>query len=72
MANAQGRALQYFSKKSKAIYTKAYLADCRQKLNIRTRKCLRFASPALRFFYELMGYTSKLNLHNLFIFELQL
>ena len=31
----------------------AYIADCRQKLNIRPRKCLNFASPASRFFFEL-------------------
>ena len=31
---------QYFPKKTKATYTAAYLADCRQKLNTRHRKCL--------------------------------
>ena len=41
---------QYFPKKSKAIYTAAYLADCRQKINTRPRKCLNFASPAQHFF----------------------
>ena len=40
---------QYFPKKTKAIYTSAYLADCRQKLNTRPRKCLNFASPAQHF-----------------------
>ena len=53
---------QYFPKKSKAIYTEAYLADCRQKINTRPRKCLGFASPAQRFFFELRGCTSRLNL----------
>ena len=52
---AQGCALQYFPKKTKAVYTAAYLADCRQKINTRPRKCLGFASPASRFFYELRG-----------------
>ena len=52
---------QYFPKKTKAIYTAAYLADCRQKINTRPRKCLGFASPASRFFFELRGCTSKLN-----------
>ena len=46
---AQGRALQYFPKKTKATYTSAYLADCRQKINMRPRKCLNFASPAQHF-----------------------
>ena len=46
---AQGRALQYFPKKTKAVYTAAYLADCRQKINTRPRKCLNFASPAQQF-----------------------
>ena len=41
---------QYFPKKTKAIYTAAYLADCRQKINTRPRKCLNFASPAQHFF----------------------
>ena len=44
---------QYFPKKTKAVYTSAYLADCRQKLNTRPRKCLGFASPASRFFFGL-------------------
>ncbi len=44
---------QYFPKKIKATYSSAYLADCRQKLNMRPRKCLGFASPASRFFFEL-------------------
>ena len=44
---------QYFPKKTKATYTAAYLADCRQKLNTRPRKCLGFAFPASRFFFEL-------------------
>ena len=44
---------QYFPKKTKAVYTAAYLADCRQKINTRPRKCLGFASPASRFFFEL-------------------
>ena len=52
---------QYFPKKTKTTYTSAYFADCRQKLNTRPRKCLGFASPASRFFYELRGCTSKLN-----------
>ena len=59
---AQGCALQYFPKKMKTVYTSAHLADCRQKINTRPRKCLGFTSPALRFFYELGGCTSKLNL----------
>ena len=46
---------QYFPKKMKTVYTSAYLADCRQKLNTRPRKCLGFASPASRFFFELRG-----------------
>ena len=41
---------QYFPKKAKAVYTAAYLADCRQKINTRPRKCLNFASPARHFF----------------------
>ena len=41
---------QYFSKKTKATYSWAYLADCRQKINTRPRKCLSFASPAQHFF----------------------
>ena len=41
---------QYFPKKTKATYTAAYLADCRQKINTRPRKCLNFASPAQQFF----------------------
>ena len=40
---------QYFPKKTKAVYTAAYLADCRQKINTRPRKCLNFASPAQQF-----------------------
>ena len=40
---------QYFPKKTKAVYTAAYLADCRQKINTRPRKCLSFASPAQHF-----------------------
>lgn len=40
---------QYFPKKTKATYSLAYLADCRQKLNTRPRKCLNFASPAQHF-----------------------
>ena len=52
---------QYFPKKIKATYSSAYLADCRQKLNMRPRKCLGFASPASRFFFELRGCTSNLN-----------
>ena len=43
---------QYFPKKIKQKYSVAYLADCRQKLNMRPRKCLNFASPASRFFFE--------------------
>ena len=52
---------QYFPKGTKAICTEAYLADCRQKINTRPRKCLNFASPAERFTSELRGCTSKLN-----------
>ena len=52
---AQGCALQYFPKKTKAVYTAAYLSDCRQKINTRPRKFLGFTSPASRFFYELRG-----------------
>ncbi|MGX8717044.1 MAG: IS30 family transposase, partial [bacterium] len=40
---------QYFPKKTKATYSLAYLADCRQKINTRPRKCLNFASPAQHF-----------------------
>lgn len=40
---------QYFPKKTKATYSWAYLADCRQKINTRPRKCLNFASPAQHF-----------------------
>ena len=40
---------QYFPKKTKATYTSTYLADCRQKINTRPRKCLNFASPAQHF-----------------------
>ena len=61
---AQGCALQYFPKKTKAVYTVAYLADCRQKINTRPRKCLGFASPASRFFYELRGLHFKVELTN--------
>ena len=43
---------QYFPKKIKQKYSVAYLADCLQKLNMRPRKCLKFASPASRFFFE--------------------
>ena len=46
---------QYFPKKTKAVYSAAHLADCRQKLNTRPRKCLSFASPAERFNSELRG-----------------
>ena len=52
---------QYFPKKSRATYSLAYLADCRQKINTRPRKCLDFASPAERFSSQLRGCTSKLN-----------
>ena len=41
---------QYFPKKTKATYSLAYLADCRQKINTRPRKGLSFASPAQHFF----------------------
>ena len=41
---------QYFPKKTKATYSLAFLADCRQKINTRPRKCLNFASPAQHFF----------------------
>ena len=44
---------QYFPKKTKAVYTAAYLADCRQKINTRPRKCLGFASPASWLLFEL-------------------
>ena len=42
-----------FPEKMKATYAEAYLADCRQKFNTSPRKCLGFASPASRFFFEL-------------------
>ena len=41
---------QYLPKKTKATYSLAYLADCRQKINTRPRKCLNFASPVQHFF----------------------
>ncbi len=44
---------QYFPKKTKTVYTAAYLADCRQKINTRPRKCLGFAFLASRFFSSL-------------------
>ena len=47
---AQGCALQYFPKKTKATYTSTYLADYRQTLNMRPKKYLNFTSPAQRFF----------------------
>ena len=46
---------QYFPKKTRAVYTSAYLADCRQKINTRPRKCLGFATPAERFNSALSG-----------------
>ena len=66
---------QYFPKKTKATYTAAYLADCRQKLNTRPRKCLGFASPASRFFFELRGLhfrvelTSTTNFYVIFVIK---
>ena len=53
---------QYFPKKIKKTYSSACLADCRQKLNMRPRKCLGFASSVSRFFFEFRGCTSKLKL----------
>ena len=47
---AQGRALQYFPKKTDVVIDSAILADCHQKINTRPRKCLNFASPAQHFF----------------------
>ena len=40
---------QHFPKKTKATYTAAHLADCRQKINTKPRKCFNFASPAQHF-----------------------
>ena len=40
---------QYFPKKTREIYSSAYLADCRQKINTRPRKCLDFASSVQHF-----------------------
>ena len=45
---------QYFPKKLSEITSKSFLADCRQKLNTRPRKCLNFTSPASQFFNELL------------------
>ena len=61
---------QYFPKKTRVVYTEAYLADCRQKLNTRPRKCLGFASPASRFFYELKGLHFRVEFAFIFIFRL--
>ena len=49
LSRSRPRLGQYFPKKTKATYTAAYLADCRQKLNTRPRKCLNFASQAQHF-----------------------
>ena len=59
---------QYFPKKTKAIYTAAYLADCRQKLNTRPRKCFGFAPPAERFNSQLRGLHLKVESAPLKIF----
>ncbi|MGX8716527.1 MAG: transposase [bacterium] len=53
---------QYFPKKTKANYSLAYLADCRQKINTRPRKCLNFASPAQHFFPLPQTFTGGLQL----------
>ena len=37
---AQGRALQYFPKKTDVVIDSAILANCRQKINTRPKKCL--------------------------------
>ena len=47
---AQGRALQYFPKATDVVIDSAILADCRQKINTKPRKCINFASPAQHFF----------------------
>ena len=70
LTRARPRLGQYFPKKARAVYTKAYLADCRQKLNTRPRKCLGFASPASRFFYELKGLHFRVEFAFIFIFRL--
>ncbi len=41
---------QYFPKKTDVVIDSAILANCRQKINTRPRKCLNFASPAQHFF----------------------
>ena len=44
-----------FPEENEGNLHRTYFADCHQKLNTRPRKCLGFASPASRFFFELRG-----------------
>ena len=53
---------QYFPKKTKAVYTAEYLADCRQKLTRDPENAWALHHLLLASFLNLGGCTSELNL----------
>ena len=59
---AQGRALQYFPKKTQATYHLTYLADCRQKINTRPRKSSQLCFSGATFFPLSESFTPALAL----------